>query len=265
MGIINKSRSKDPQHCVKKITEKIDPDFEKKFGVTFTAAFTSMIQLGVKSDQIKNTVDTVGEAIASDTNKVILSNNLSYRSMANVRKKNVLEDKKEQTTKRYEIKHDNFLFDREAVKVELGVTPNPVWSHLAERFVVFQQNGKPAMNGGQVLKAYAIDEGLCAPLPDTVRARKVNRRIDVDGVNVSISKLLPHDDKLKGQTKNMILSGEMDIGTPIVPITLHVRKYNKIQKRMVRTEVRLEGRAYSLQSIMDKSLKEQEQEGMLRT
>ena len=86
----------------------------------------------------------------------------------------------------------------------------------------------------------------------------------MDGVNVSISKLLPHDEKLKGLTKNMILSGEIDIGTPIVPITLHVRKYNKVQKRMVRTEVRLEGRAYSLQSIMDKSLKEQEQEGMLR-
>lgn len=85
--------------------------------------------------------------------------------------------------------------------------------------------------------------------------------MDIDGIKLCISELFPTDQK--SITKASILRGDFDIGFPIVPITLRHRMIGKNGESATK-DVVMCGRAFSLQTIMDRTLVEQEQAGTLR-
>lgn len=267
LSIIKLARTTSSSICAKKIVEKLNPPFLEKFGVAFDEALWKSQSDEQRKGSITATANSIGTVLSDNTNKAVLCHNVSYRTISNVREKIVLHDRTRDDApkKRYVINHESFEFDRERFTAALcGYTSAPVFTHLAEQFPVRQSDGKLATNGPQVLKAYAISKGLVPPLPEKLRERKVNRKIDVEGVKVNIARLFPTAMKLKELTRNQIECGDLDIGTPVVPITLHVRRYEKETKTLVRSSVTLTGRSYSLQKIMDKSLKEQTHEGLLR-
>ena len=51
-----------------------------------------------------------------------------------------------------------------------------------------------------------------------------NRMLELDGVTFSIMALYPNKDQVAQKTRDKIARGELDIGVPIVPITLECPK-----------------------------------------
>ena len=214
-------------------------------------------------EKMKRILKSVGKEITERYNKAILKNNKSYRGMANVRRDTTLEDK--DNTKKSVINHERFDFNRQAVKEDIVKTTEsgkkPVWLDLARRFPVKRPDGELAKNANEVIKMFAISEGLHQPAI-IQRTRRGKRKIEVEGVEVDLTALFPTDQALKTLTREKIAAGIIDIGQPVVPITL---RYKKITNGKIETvTVTMYGRAYPLQTIMDKTLRDHSKEGFLR-
>lgn len=218
---------------------------------------------------VKEVLTAVGRETADTTNNGILANNLSYNQHNAVRHKNMLSnDNKENqpTAKPYVIKHDRFKFDHkqvhEDITQELQQKGKVKWAELARKHSVLHLDGKPASNGNQVLKAFAVDKGLIEA-NEQKRTRRTKRKLDVRGLKVDLSLIYPTQDALKEITRSKIALGIWDIGTPIVPITLQYKKINN--HGIIHTStMTLSGRTFSLQKIMDRTLREHEKAGILR-
>ena len=77
--------------------------------------------------------------------------------------------------------------------------------------------------------------------------------LDLDGAKFPLTALYPTRDQLKQETRDKISREELDIGVPIVPITVECLKIGEggeLEKHSITTE----GRAYSMQKILDKLL-----------
>ena len=94
------------------------------------------------------------------------------------------------------------------------------------------------------------------------RTSQSKRRPELDGVNFTISNTLPNAYQLKHEIIEKLVRGDLDSGTPIVPITLDVIKINK-GGNLVRGKLTTRGRTYSLQKIMDRLLHIHEKAGYL--
>ena len=134
---------------------------------------------------------------------------------------------------------------------------------LIQQQPVMKSNGKQASNANQILKVFAIQEGLLLD-EGVTRERRAKRKLNIDGNEVSLSDFFPTLDALSQDTKDKIASGEWDIGTPIVPVSVKVKVINDKGDIATRTN-ELYGRAYSLQQIMDKTLHNLEEYGLLRS
>ena len=113
-----------------------------------------------------------------------------------------------------------------------------------------------------MLKAFAIREGLVAD-DGMSWERRVKRKLDIEGAILNLPDVFPTLDILTSDTKEKIKSGEGDIGTPIVLIELRVKKVNA-QGKVETVTTQLYGRAFSLQQIMDRTLKKVDAAGLLR-
>lgn len=252
------------ENCIRSVLERIEPVFQDKYGNSFKESVADTVG---KEDQTKIVSDVftvVKSSITEVTNMAVLANNVSYRTMSNLRRDITLVKSDKQQRPRHPIKHDLFVFDRELVKKHLAdFNEKMVWTDLARHFPVTQQNGKPALNAPQVLKSFAIDNGLCEQPINLPQKRRVARKLTIGDSQISMKNFLPNDQELKEVTKEKIISGDIDIGSPIVPISLRTRSIGKDGQLTVHDTV-LHGRKFSLQSIMDRSLKEQEELGLLR-
>ena len=94
------------------------------------------------------------------------------------------------------------------------------------------------------------------------RTSQSNRRPELDGVKFTISNTLPNAYQLKHEIIEQLVRGDLDSGTPIVPITLDVIKINK-GGNLVKGKLTTRGRTYSLQKIMDRLLHIHEKAGNL--
>ena len=83
----------------------------------------------------------------------------------------------------------------------------------------------------------------------------------MEGAKVALAQVLPNDQQLKA-AKKRIADGTIDMGTPIVPITLTQRHIGTNGSTCTR-QIVMRGRTFSLQG-MDRTLREQEQAGFLR-
>ena len=217
-----------------------------------------------EQELVTKVIKEVGREITDRYNSSILKNNQSYRSMANIRRDITLTIT--ENAKPSVIKHERFGFDRVAVKAhitemsEAGI--KPVWVDVARRFPVRRPDGELAKNANEVLKRYAISEGLYQPATATPRSRRGKRKIEIEGIEIDLSAIFPTDQALKSLTREKISAGIIDIGQPIVPVTL---SYKRILKGKIETVVvTMYGRAYPLQTIMDKTLRDHSKEGFLR-
>lgn len=238
--------------------------FQGKFGEAFSNTISNT--LGKDNEAIvRTTLSSVGSALAETTNTAILSHNVSYRTMANMRR-DISLIKSDAKRPKYTIKHHHFIFDREAVTDYLGRSENTdciVWTSLAKLFPVNQYDGKPALNAPQVLKEFALSSGLIENQSLPPRQRRINRCLRVNGLEVPLNKMFPNDQQLKDVTKRQIANGEIDIGSPIVPITLRYRSIG-LDGIGVTKDAIMCGRAFSLQRVMDRSILDQEEAELLR-
>ena len=209
----------------------------------------------------------VGKSVVEPINKALLAKNVSYQAISDIFRSAKLEEKENSKFSKYTIKEGRFIFDRDGVrnavqeKLKAGTKIN--WSELSRTHKVLQSEyGRPALNASMFLKAYAISEGLVEK-SDKQIVRRGKRKIDVGGIQVDLTMIFPTDDALKGDTRSKIAAGVWDIGTPIVPITLHTKRINRhgIVETVSQT---LSGRAYSLQKIMDATLVAHDEAGFLR-
>ena len=132
---------------------------------------------------------------------------------------------------------------------------------MSRIFPVLQQDGRPASNGNTVLKQFAIDESLIAPT-ESVRQRRCKRKIEMRGLKIDLSKIFPTDQALKDVTRQKIAAGVWSVGTPICPITL---QYKRVENGQIATrDLTIHGRTFSLQYVMDRTLRWHEERGLLR-
>lgn len=256
------------------VKDRFNEHVEAKYGKPFEFPETATtprtdghISTADKSAIATSMMKAIAPQIVEPMNEAILGGDLSYKGISNLRRHLGLE---QQTPKHKpkNIRPDIYDFDKEGVAASInGMAADGKvnWLELSRRHPVKLLCGKPALNGNQILKQYAIQEGLyqvdenCKP-----RERRSKRKLDVgDGVTISLADMLPTDQALKGVTREKIASGEWDIGTPIVPITLYLKKLNK-EGDIERSSVTIHGRAFSLQKIMDSSLQDAENLGLLR-
>ena len=264
LGIILLAESKTPasaQAAVKDIVAAADRYNDTIHGKENTD--TARANNPPDQEKMKRILKSVGKEITERYNKAILKNNKSYRGVANVRRDTTLEVK--DNTKKSVINQERFDFNRHAVKEDIVKTTasgkKPVWLDLARRFPVKRPDGELAKNANEVIKMFAISEGLHQPAI-IQRTRRGKRKIEVEGVEVDLTALFPTDQALKTLTREKIAAGIIDIGQPVVPITL---RYKKITNGKIETvTVTMYGRAYPLQTIMDKTLRDHSKEGFLR-
>lgn len=218
-----------------------------------------------KETIVKKTVATIAEVSLEQTNRAVLTNDLSFRAYQNVRRCIVL-DKVTTPKQQSTINPEKYQFDREAVAAEIvEITHGDSfvnWAQLARTHAVYQSDGRRAQHGNQILKEFAICEGLINR-HSKVNERRGKRKLEVDGVSFTISDMYPTDQRIKQLTQDRISSGELDIGRPIVPITLECLRIGMngdLQPYSIETQ----GRAYKLQNILDKLLLEHEGKGYLR-
>ena len=222
-----------------------------------------------KKELIQRTIDRIGQDSIATTNRAVLANDVSFRKLQNVRRGIVLE-KKESTRAPYKPDPNNYIFDVQSVCntiVHCTVKGKKInWSRLARDNPVFiAGTNKVALNGNQILKEYALAEGLIPePGKEHVRERRSKRKLELDGVEFTIANALPNAYQLKQETIDRIARGELDIGKPLVPITLDIVKIGN-DGELKTEKLTTRGRAYSLQKVMDKLLLTQERAGYLRS
>lgn len=261
------SSKMNKNNCSKFITDKIEPVFQQRYGSSYLSTVQQRSIDENTAHVAKKTIAAVGASIAKSTNTAVLAHNVSYRTMTNFRRELTLQSKPLNKTP-YKVKHESFIFDRDVVEkhlreqVKSGETASIVWSELARTNPVTQQNGKPALNGPQILKSFAVELGIIQ-LSTTQRKRRSLREIEVDGVKLSFSKLFPTDSQLKAITRECVLRGEIDIGFPIVPIKLRYRTIGANGNTSTH-DIEMFGRAFSLQKLLNSSLTDQEKAGALR-
>ena len=220
-----------------------------------------------ESALLKKAAAAVREYTTAETNLAIRRNNQSYNQVSNSRRDITLETTDQTKRKRTGINLDIYQFNRDAVRAEIeqiieSGAEKVNFSQLARQQPVMKLDGKQASNANQILKAFAIHEGLM--IDDGVtRERRAKRKLNIEGHEINLSDFFPTLDALNQDTKDRIASGEWDIGTPIVPVTVRVKTIN--DKGEVETKTnQLYGRAYSLQQIMDKTLQNLEELSLLR-
>ena len=214
--------------------------------------------------QLNRILKEVGNNVTDKMNTAILTHNGSYRKSANIRRDTVLETK--ENSKPSVIKHERFTFDRDSVRREIeDVTSSGgkiVWMELARRFTVKRPDGEVAKNANEVLKRFAISEGLYEA-SEQPRIRRGKRKIQIEGLEIDLSAMFPTDQALKAKTREKIASGALKIGDPIAPITLRCKKID--DRGQIKTHtVTMYGRALTLQHVMDSTLKQHSKEGFLR-
>jgi hypothetical protein len=178
-------------------------------------------------------------------------------------------ERKECSRQVYKPNPDNYLFDTQKICNTIanctakGEKVN--WAQLArDNPVTILASNKVASNGNQILKQYALNEGLVdSNLNIKKRDRRSKRKLEMDGIKFSISNALPNAYQLKKETIDRIASGELDIGNPLVPITLDCIRIGK-DGNLVTHKITTRGRAYNLQAIMDRLLLSHEKAGYLR-
>ena len=212
---------------------------------------------------IDDTLCTVGADMTDRLNTAILTYDISYRNTANVRRDISMEHKDQK--KQYVVKPDRFQFDRSAARQYIASQQskdnNINWLEMSRIFPVLQQDGRPASNGNIVLKQFAIDESLIAPT-ESVRQRRCKRKIEMRGLKIDLSKIFPTDQALKDVTRQKIAAGVWSVGTPICPITL---QYKRVENGQIATrDLTIYGRTFSLQYVMDRTLRWHEERGLLR-
>lgn len=160
-----------------------------------------------KENLIKVTFGAIAEPPVSTSNTTVPANNVSFRIFQSIRMTNTLE--KLPIRPSYKIKHDRFLFDRAGIKKaisDMSATGEKVnFSKLSRDFPVHQQDGKIASNGNQVLKEYALDEGIIQP--DTKvekRERRGKRKLQVHGTAFSFASTFPSDQQIKQETQKKL-------------------------------------------------------------
>ena len=260
--ITNASNASDAQAAMHKLVKDTSEYCDKKHGVD--AMDMARRKNPLEKNKIQSVLKEAGKETTGRWNKALLSNDVSYRGMANVRRDVSLEEKDKKS--HFQIKPDRFHFDRQAVKdqlvslIDLGTNVN--WTDLARKYKVLHPKGHPAKNGNEVLKAFAVEEGLVISSSKR-RNRRGKRKIDIDGVEIDLTTLFPTDEALKADTRDKISSGVWDIGSPIVPITVQCKRLNSKGRIETRT-LTMYGRSYTLQKIMDRTLVSHTKEGFMR-
>ena len=127
------------------------------------AARAQPIENTEREEIIRGVLAVVGQFAFGSAHTAAMAHNVSMRTMQNLRREVALV-KCENTKPIYELKSENYVFDRELTKehIEATIEANgrPNFSELARSFPVFLRNGKIVSNGNQILKQFAIDEGL---------------------------------------------------------------------------------------------------------
>lgn len=261
-NVTNAATATEAQEALHNLNKTVSQVCEEKHGKN--AMETARAENPLHKDQVKSVMKKLGTKMTKRWNQALQSNDLGYRGMANVRRDVSLEEKENKS--QYAIKPDRFNFNRQLVKdtlismIEQGKDVN--WSDLARRHKVYHPKGHEAKNANEVLKAFAVEEGLVVP-STRQRSRRGKRKIDIDGIEVDLTSLFPTDEALKADTRERIASGEWDIGSPIVPITVQCKRLNSRGKIETRT-MTMYGRAYTLQKIMDRTLVTHTQKGFMR-
>ena len=159
-------------------------------------------------------------------------------------------------------KLDNYDFDREALLVEVNSLPEDAdvnWTDLARRYHV-QLNGNFPSNAGHVVKKYCEENGINTEIFNSTkmvsgrdqpyRVKRMKRKIAAR-VSVPVSKSAK---QLKVELKDRIASGEINIGSEIVPKQV-------VTKGSI--ERLVHGRHISLQDMVSEELCRLDNEGIL--
>ena len=75
------------------------------------------------------------------------------------------------------------------------------------------------------------------------------RKLELDGFEFTIADALPNAFQLKQETIDRLARGELDIGKPLVPITLDIDKIGN-DGELKTEKLTIRGRAYSLQKVI---------------
>ena len=259
------------EEYIKKISAAADIESQARWGSpaslnTSTANKENCCQQA-KAEIVKKTASSLKDALKEQTNRAVLRRGLSYNQFVNWRRDSTHDETLEPKRKQYKANPDSYQFDEAAVKkdIEAAIESGAKkinFSKLSRDHTVLKGGGTPASNGNQVLKAYAVREGLVED-SGTPRERRAKRKLDIDGTIINLPDVFPTLEDLTNDTKQKIDSGEWDVGTPIVPIQLRVKKVNSNGKVETLTTT-LYGRAFTLQQIMDMTLKRIDAAGLLR-
>ena len=224
-------------------------------------------QMVDKENLIERTLNMISEVTVPSIHTTALAHDISMRTLQNVRAKAALESC---ATNRplYELKPENYIFDRDVARhtiTAISEGDNKLnFAQLARDIPVYLSNGKLASNGNQILKQFAINDGLLEkPDEEKRKDRRGKRMLELDGVKFSITALYPTKDQIAQQTRDKIARGELDIGVPIVPITLECLKINE-KGELELQSITTHGRAFGLQRILDKLLRQHEEFGLHR-
>ena len=164
------------------VIDKYESAFHTKYGRSIAETLENAIENKAKKETVTKTMNALGESLTDKTNEALLCHNISYSTMANFRRDISLKENAK-PPKKCAINRRNFKFDKESITEAVRRQQSkPVWVRLGKEYPVLQKNEKLALNGPQLLKAFAVDAGICEEKQKLPRRRRVIRKVNLKGM-----------------------------------------------------------------------------------